>query len=251
MFKFASKNGLLWSFGGSIRSIAKSLDSLGCKLQEVVPLPQRCGHRKILSLQGKKPTVAQGTWVAPNATVVGNVEIGVHSAVWYGAVLRGYVNKIKIGSFSSIGDRVIIHVSSGRLSPDANPTVIGNKVTVEQGAILHACTINDNSKVESGAIVFDGAVVETNSIVGAGSIVTAGKRIPTGELWSGSPAKFERKLTAEEIANLSKTAESIQELAEKHDQETSKHPQEVYVDNYITNHVKERWMTKDTVEVLH
>jgi len=113
MFKSGPfKIGLIFSLGGSIRSIAKTLDNIGCKLQEVVPLPQRCGHRKILALKGRKPMVAQGTWVAPNATVVGNVEIGVHSAIWYGAVLRGDVNKIKIGSFSSIGDRVVIHVSS-------------------------------------------------------------------------------------------------------------------------------------------
>jgi len=128
--------------------------------------------------------------------------------------------------------------------------VIGNKVTVEPGAILHACTILDNSKIESGAIVFDGAVVESNSIVAAGSTVTSGKRIPSGELWSGSPAKFERKLSPEEITNLSKTAESIQELAEKHDIETSKNVQQVFTENYITNQVKERWMTKETVEIL-
>jgi len=178
-----------------------------------------CRHRRWMPLEGKTPSIAQGAWIAPTAAVIGQVDIGARSTVWYGAVLRGDVHNIKIGFLSSIGDRSIVHVSSRH---GGVPTVIGNEVIIEHGVILHACTIEDGAKVESGSLIADGAVVGKNAIVGAGSLVPPGKRIPSGELWAGSPAQFVRKLTIDEIEKLQQTAKDWHQLSLIHEQELSK-----------------------------
>jgi carbonic anhydrase/acetyltransferase-like protein (isoleucine patch superfamily) len=99
-----------------------------------------------MPLYGKHPFIEEGTYVAPNASVIGDVDVGEKSVVWYGAVLRGDVNSIKIGDFTSIGDRVVVHVAKNNPKGPL-PTVVGNHVVVEQGAILHACTLEDESFV--------------------------------------------------------------------------------------------------------
>lgn len=99
-----------------------------------------------MPLYDKRPFVEEGTFVAPSASVIGNVDLGEKSAVWYGAVLRGDVNSIKVGNFTSLGDRVVVHVA--KENPNGpHPTIIGDHVVVEQGAILHACTLEDESLV--------------------------------------------------------------------------------------------------------
>jgi len=168
----------------------------------------------LLIVDGKKPLVKQGAWIAPSASVIGDVKLGIYSIIWYGAVLRGDSQHIKIGALSSIGERCVLHNSSRNLkSLKPNSTVIGNRVTIEYGAILNSCQIGDHSKIEAGSILSDGVVVEQNAVVGSGSLVLPGVTIPAGELWSGKPAKFERKLTPEEITDLSTHTETYFELA--------------------------------------
>jgi len=215
------KNFLYW-VGNGVRETGLALDRVGCFMQGNFAYKEElCRHRRLMTFFYQKPKIADGAWIAPNATVIGKVDVGEKSSVWYGAVLRGDINSIRIGSMSNIGDRCIIHVSSGN-PKGALPTIIGNKVTVEHGSILHACTLQDECKVEAGSTILDGAVVGKNSIVGSSSLVPVGKQIPSGELWSGIPAKFVRKLTQEEIEAIPKTAIHLQSIASKHDIASSK-----------------------------
>ena len=157
----------------------------------------------------KKPTLHPSAFVAPNATVLGDVTLGANSSVLYGAVLRADVNSIDIGMGSNIQDGCIIHVDP------PYPVVIGNGCTVGHGAILHGCAVGDNSLIGMGAIVLNGAQIGKNCIIGAGALVTQNTVIPDGSLVIGSPAKVKRSLTPEEIEGNRQTAENyIAEITE-------------------------------------
>jgi carbonic anhydrase/acetyltransferase-like protein (isoleucine patch superfamily) len=148
---------------------------------------------KLIALDGMTPRLGSRAFVADGAVLVGDVEVGDDSSVFYNAVLRGDLAPIRIGKRTNIQDNVTVHVSTGV------PTVIGDEVTVGHNAVLHACTIDDNVMVGMGAIVMDGAHIKKNCIVGAGAIVTQGKEFPENSLVLGAPAHVVRELTTEEI----------------------------------------------------
>ena len=139
--------------------------------------------------------------------------------MWYGAIVRGDVNTVKIGEGCSIGDRAVVHVA--KIQGDF-PTDIGNHVTVEAGALIHAATLEDGVVVGESAQVLDGAVVKANSMIAPGSVVTSGTTTLEGELWGGAPAVKIRPLTAEEIAQAKATAFDTIQLASMHEAELSK-----------------------------
>ena len=141
----------------------------------------------------KNPTISSSAFVADNATVRGDVTLGERSSVFFGAVLRGDRAPITIGSGTNIQDNCVVHVDYDY------PVVVGQNVTVGHGAILHGCTVGDNTLIGMGAIVLNGAVIGENSIVGAGARVTKNTVVPPGSLILGSPAKVKRALTEEEI----------------------------------------------------
>jgi len=179
------------------------------------------------------PRISKSAWIAPDASVIGRVDMGDSSVVWYGAVLRGDLNNIKVGKSTNIGDRTIVHVSSG--GPEGPlPTHIGDNVLVEHGTILHACKIEDGAKIEPGSTVLDGAVVGKGSVITAGSLVTAGKQIPAGEVWGGVPAKFIRKVTEEDTKAIASATAKLLELASKHNAELSKSPEDVDTEKLLT-----------------
>ena len=149
---------------------------------------------------GAKPMIDPTAFVAPNAAVVGAVTLSQESSVWFGATLRGDINTIEIGARSNIQDGAVVHVA------DAFGTQIGELVTVGHGAIVHACTIEEQVLIGMGAIIMDGARIGARSIIGAGALVTGGTQIPPGSLVLGSPAKVVRTLSQEE-------QEAIQEWA--------------------------------------
>src|SRR5512139_2804920 len=120
----------------------------------------------VLPYDGKAPRVAASAFLAPGSVVVGDVEIGEGSSVWFGTVVRGDVNHVRIGARTNLQDLTVVHVTSG-----AHPTVIGDDVTVGHRAVLHGCTVRDRCLVGIGAIVLDGAVVESESMIGAGALV--------------------------------------------------------------------------------
>ena len=142
----------------------------------------------------KTPTIDASAFVAPNATVLGDVTIGARSSVFFGAVIRTETVPITIGDDTNIQDNCIVHAYRGL------PTIVGNGVTVGHGAILHSCIIGDNSLIGMGAILLNGSTVGRDCIVAAGALVPQNMVIPDGSLVMGNPAKIRRQLTGEEIA---------------------------------------------------
>ncbi len=168
----------------------------------------------ILPHCGQMPRIADDAFIAPGATVIGDVEIGALSGIWYGCILRGDVHAIRIGKRTNIQDGTVIHVTGGLTA-----TIIGDGVTVGHMALIHGCTLEDNSFVGMRATVMDGCVVESGAMVAAGALLPPNKRVPSGELWAGSPAKFMRQLTADAIAGFADTAARYADLAQRHRQD--------------------------------
>jgi len=160
-------------------------------------------YRGEYNVGGILPTISPKAFIAPGAAVIGDVEIGEDSGVWFGCVIRGDVNIIRIGNRTNIQDGTTIHVTR-----KTGPTIIGSGVTVGHAVLLHACTLEDNCFIGMRATVMDGAVVESGAMVAAGALVTPGKRVPSGQLWAGSPAKYFRSLTAEDQAFFPVSAEN-------------------------------------------
>jgi carbonic anhydrase/acetyltransferase-like protein (isoleucine patch superfamily) len=156
----------------------------------------------IKKFKDTSPKIHDTTFVAENAVIIGDVEIGKESSIWYSCVLRGDVNNIKIGERTNIQDGTIIHVSS-----TTQGTYIGDDVTVGHAALLHACTIGNRAFIGMQACVMDDSIVEDEAMVAAGALVTPGKRIPSHQLWGGRPAKYMRDLTQDEIEFLKFSAE--------------------------------------------
>jgi len=160
---------------------------------------------------GKSPLLGEGAFVAESASVIGDVVIGARSSIWYGAVLRGDVEKIRIGDETSIQDNTVIHVDSSGFS-----TLVGNRVTVGHSVVLHGCRIGDNALIGIGSIVLNGAEVGDDSMIGAGSLVTPGTKIPPGVLALGSPARVKRPLTEEEKRQVQEGVANYIRLGREH-----------------------------------
>ncbi len=162
----------------------------------------------ILPYKGKWPSIGKDVFIAPNATVIGDVAIGDQSSVWFNALIRGDDHWIKVGRRTNIQDGAIVHVSKG-----VQPTAIGSDVTIAHGAIIHGCVLEDRCLIGIGAIVLDGVVVETGSVVAAGAVVPPGKRVKSGEVWAGCPAKLIRQVRPEDIDYIDMDAVLYRELA--------------------------------------
>ncbi|MBX3456670.1 gamma carbonic anhydrase family protein [Ferrovibrio sp.] len=165
----------------------------------------------VLPFDGKQPVIAPDAFIAPNATVIGDVEIGAGASIWFNTVLRGDVHFIRIGARTNIQDGSVVHVTTGRF-----PTIVGDDVLVGHMVLLHGCTVESNSFVGMGAIVMDEAVIESRGMLAAGALLTPGKRVRSGQLWGGRPAKFLRDLTPEEVENLADGPQHYVELARKY-----------------------------------
>ena len=162
----------------------------------------------ILPYQGRIPRIADDAFVAHGAVIVGDVEIGRQSSVWFNCVLRGDLNVIRVGARTNIQDGTVVHIDSREFS-----TTIGDDVTIGHLALIHACTLEDGCFVGMGATVMDGVVVETGAMVAAGALVTPGKRVPSGELWGGRPARRMRALTDEDTALFAEIVDGYVRLA--------------------------------------
>lgn len=158
------------------------------------------------------PIIHESAFIAENAVITGDVEIGKDTNIWYGCVMRGDVHHIRIGERTNIQDGSVIHVTSGL----EHGTIIGNDVTIGHMALLHACIIEDLGFVGMQACVMDQAVVESRAMVAAGSLVTPGKRIPSGQLWGGRPAKYMRDLTPEELDYLQVSADKYVQVSKEY-----------------------------------
>jgi carbonic anhydrase/acetyltransferase-like protein (isoleucine patch superfamily) len=147
------------------------------------------------------PVLGANVYIAPGAVVIGEVEIGPDASVWFNAVVRGDVERIRIGARTNVQDNATIHVTAGRW-----PTVLGDGVTIGHGVVIHGCTIGDHALIGIGAVVLDGAEIGAECLVGAGALVVPGSKIPPRSCVLGSPAKVARALRAEEIAHLHDSA---------------------------------------------
>ncbi|MCC6452149.1 MAG: gamma carbonic anhydrase family protein [Acidobacteria bacterium] len=161
----------------------------------------------ISKFEDKFPVIHPTAFIANNATVIGDVEIGEDSSIWFGSVVRGDVNFIRIGSRTNIQDNSVIHVSGG-----THPTILGNEITAGHRVLLHGCTVDDRCLIGMGAILMDGVHVGEECLVGAGSLLTPGTIVPPRSLVIGSPARVKRELTAEEIAFLDRSWRNYTEL---------------------------------------
>jgi len=167
----------------------------------------------ILPYQRHTPLIETTAWIAPGATVIGDVEIGKESSVWFGCVVRGDVHAIRIGARTNIQDLSMVHVTHHKGEhrtmdgSDGHPTIIGDDVTIGHRVMLHGCTIEDACLIGMSATILDGAVIGRESIVGAGALVTGGKVFPPRSLILGSPAKVVRTLSDDEVKELYASAQ--------------------------------------------
>jgi len=152
-------------------------------------------HLPPMRYRDQLPRVAPDAFVAPGAALIGDVEIGPLASVWFGCVVRGDVHQIRIGARTNVQDGTIIHATRDRFA-----TLIGEEVTIGHRALVHGCTLEDRAFIGMGATVMDGATVESTAMLAAGALLTPGKRIPAGQLWTGTPARYARDLSADEIA---------------------------------------------------
>ena len=155
----------------------------------------------VYALDGLAPTIADDAWVAPSADVMGNVELGAGSSVWFGAVLRGDNDIIKIGARANIQDNSVLHTDPGI------PLVVGEGVIVGHQVMLHGCTIGENSLIGIGATILNGAVIGKNCIIGAHALITENKIIPDNSMVVGAPGKVIKTLSEQHFMMLRMNAE--------------------------------------------
>ncbi|MFT4026760.1 MAG: gamma carbonic anhydrase family protein [Novosphingobium sp.] len=157
----------------------------------------------IASLNGKTPRIHDSAFIAPGCRIIGDVEIGPDSSVWYNCVIRGDANRIVIGARTNIQDGTVVHCDSPKPKrPEGFPTIIGDDVLIGHLAMVHGCMLEDRSFVGLGAIVMDGCRVEEGGMLAAGAMLTSGKVIKARQMWMGRPAVFARDLNDEQLAGM-------------------------------------------------
>lgn len=163
----------------------------------------------LYELDGKAPSVAASAWVADSAQVIGLVELAEESSIWFGTVIRGDSETIRIGRGANVQDASVLHADAGV------PLTLGENVSIGHQVMLHGCTVGDGSLIGIGSVILNRAKIGKNCLVGAGSLVTEGKEFPDGSMILGRPAKVVRELSVEEIAGLQRIAQHYQDNAKR------------------------------------
>lgn len=167
----------------------------------------------VRAYRGVAPALGARVYIDPAATVIGAVALDDDVSIWPGAVLRGDVEKIRVGARTNVQDGAIVHVThDGPYTPGGSPCLIGSDVTIGHAAVVHACTIEDGCLIGMHATVLDGALVQHHAFVGAGALIAPGKVVASGELWVGNPARCVRRLSDHEIEALQYSARHYVEL---------------------------------------
>lgn len=172
----------------------------------------------LIGFEGKAPSIDPAAFVAPGARLIGDVEMAAESSVWYNCVLRGDMNRIRIGARSNVQDGTVIHVDPARPGgPEMGyPCLIGEDVLIGHMAMVHGCILHDRAFVGLGSIVMDGCEIESDAMLAAGAMLTPGKRIPAGQLWAGRPARYVRDLTESDLSGMRMGVVHYVELARRH-----------------------------------
>jgi gamma-carbonic anhydrase len=171
----------------------------------------------LIPFGGRAPRVDPTAFVAPGARLIGDIEIGPEASIWYNCVLRGDVNRIRIGARTNIQDGSVLHVDSPRPGNEAgHATIIGDDVLIGHLAMVHGCILHDRAFVGLGAIVMDGCEIEGDAMLAAGAMLTQGKQIPSGQLWAGRPAKYVRDLSEADLAGMRAGVAHYVQLARLH-----------------------------------
>jgi gamma-carbonic anhydrase len=173
----------------------------------------------ILPFKGMWPKIGNDVFIAPTATVIGDVEVADEAVIMFGCTVRGDTNWIKIGKHSNLQDHVVIHVNAGK-----EPTSIGERVSVGHSVLLHACELQDGCLIGMRASVMDGAVIESGSLVAGGAVVVPRTVVKSGELWGGAPARFMRPLKDEEKEYLVRVPDQYYRLGLQYRSEGIGHP---------------------------
>lgn len=203
--------------GKALRDTGQSLERMGCRAQDNWIFQQKfCRHRAVMNLFDQRPTMAPNVFVAPNASVIGNVDIKPNSSIWYGAVLRGDQSNLFVGGCTSIGDRSVVLTSSVNPTGFSARTYIGDWVSIGQGCVLRSCTVDNFAVVGDGCVIQEGALVEKKAMLEPGSVLAAGMRVPTGEVYGGNPAAFIRKLGKDELQEMEDKTTALSTLAAEH-----------------------------------
>jgi carbonic anhydrase/acetyltransferase-like protein (isoleucine patch superfamily) len=154
----------------------------------------------VRSYDGKEPRLGQRVFVADNAAIIGDVEVGDDASIWFGVVLRGDICHIRIGARTNVQDNCVLHVEAG-----TDPAILGEEVTVGHSAVVHGCTVDRGTLIGIGARVLSGAHIGERALIGAGAVVTEGMHVPPKTLVLGVPGRVKRELTADELARLERS----------------------------------------------
>ena len=172
---------------------------------------------QLVGFGGKMPRIDPTAFVAPGARLIGDIELGPDASIWYNCVLRGDVNRIRIGARTNIQDGSVLHCDSPRPgNPDGHPTLIGEDVLIGHLAMVHGCVLEDRAFVGLGSIVMDGCRIESDAMLAAGAMLTPGKTIPAGQLWAGRPAKYVRDLSEADLVGMRAGVVHYVQLARAH-----------------------------------
>jgi carbonic anhydrase/acetyltransferase-like protein (isoleucine patch superfamily) len=164
----------------------------------------------ILSFRGKTPRIASSAWIAPTATLIGDVTVGDEASVWFGAVLRGDVGRIEIGPRANVQDNAVVHTTNH------TPTIIGEEVTIGHGAVLEACTIERGALIGMSAVVLHHAVVGEEALVAAGSVVTDRTHIPPRTMAAGAPCQVRKELSGSSAEWIARAAGAYRRLSREY-----------------------------------
>jgi len=165
----------------------------------------------VIHFREQYPRIPERHFIAPDAWVIGDVEIAPRVSIFFGAVLRGDIEPIRIGAGSNIQEHSMLHTSHG-----LQPCIIGENVTIGHRAIIHGCTVNDNCIIGMGSVILDGAVIGRNCIVGAQALVPMNMQVPDNSLVVGVPAKVVRQLTPEQVESIRQSALNYQTLGDEY-----------------------------------
>lgn len=206
-----------YTLGRMMRETGLAMDMKGSQLtKDIAYLEPLSRHRNIMALYDLSPVILLDTYIAPNCTIVGDVIIGNETSVWYGAVIRGDTNAVRIGNNSTIGDNTVIHTASSLPTGIPASVNIGNFVNVQNNCTLYSCTIDDECLIGFKSVILEGVKIERGSVIGPNSVVPPGRLIPSHQLWAGNPVEYIRDLSKAEIQSLIHTVKQNLQVAMDH-----------------------------------